>query len=184
MPLDALRQALPPYARDLAENLRAVAVDEAMGERRRWGCLLACAHALGEPATLGAVEADARLGEADRTAAKAAAAITGMNAVYYRALGVMKSGEYATLPSGLSMDVLAHPGVDRLDFEAWCMAVAVVLGCGACLDAHDAELRANAVQAREMQVALRIAAVLHAVAQVLRAEAATKTGGGGDGGPR
>ncbi len=180
MPLAALRAALPACARDVAETLRAAAADEAMGERRRWGCLLAGALAAGEPTTLEAVREEAPLAAADRRAAEAAAAVTGMNAVYYRAVSLMKAGDYATLPSQLSLEVLRTPGADRLDFEMWCLAVAAMLGCGVCLDAHDAELRANAVQPREIQVALRIAAATAGAAQVLRAEAASKGGDRGD----
>jgi alkyl hydroperoxide reductase subunit D len=96
----------------------------------------------------------------------------GMNNVYYRALHLMKNEEYRTLPARLRMNILANPGVEKVDFELWSLAVSAINGCGMCLDAHEDELRKHGVTAQEVQAALRIAAVVHAVAQVLRAEEA------------
>jgi len=68
--------------------------------------------------------------------------------------------------------VLANPGVDKADFELWSTAVSAVNGCGMCLDAHEAELKKHGVTAQQIQAALRIAAVVNAVSQVLTGEAA------------
>ena len=57
----------------------------------------------------------APLSEEARTAAKAAAAIMGMNNIYYRSLHLMNNQEYTTLPARLRMNVIANPGVDKLD---------------------------------------------------------------------
>ena len=77
-----------------------------------------------------------------------------------------------TLPARLRMNVIANPGADKTDFELWCLAVSAINGCGACLDAHEEELRKRAVPAVQIQTALRIAAVVNAVSRVLAAEAA------------
>ena len=182
MPLDALRDALPAYAQDLAANLAALAEESVLTDQQKWGCFLACALAIGEPTTLREVAGAARLDAAATTAAKSAAAIMGMNNVYYRALHLMKNGEYASMPSRLRMRVLADPGVDKADYELWSLAVSAVNGCGLCLDAHEEELRRRAVPPAQVQAALRIASVVGGVAQVLRAEAALKADG--DGGSR
>jgi alkyl hydroperoxide reductase subunit D len=96
----------------------------------------------------------------------------GMNNVYYRALHLMHNQEYRTLPARLRMNVIANPGVDRVDFELWCTAVSAVNGCGMCLDSHEEELRKRDFSATQIQAALRIAAVVNAAAGVLRAESA------------
>ena len=177
MPLEALRDALPPYAADLRAGLEGVEHDRALSPPERWGCLLACALAAGEPTVLRHVsEAAAEpLGERGVEAAKAAAAVTLMNDIYYGAMGALKNPEYATLPSGLQMDALAHPGADRNTFELWCLAVSALDRCGPCMDAQDVELRRRGTPPAHMQAVLRIAAVLGAVARVLTAEAALKT---------
>jgi len=96
----------------------------------------------------------------------------GMNNVYYRALHLMRNQEYRTLPARLRMNVIANPGVDKADFELWCLAVSAINGCGMCLDSHEEELRKAGVTAQSIQAALRIAAVIHAVSQTLRGQLA------------
>jgi alkyl hydroperoxide reductase subunit D len=175
MSLDALREALPAYAKDLSLNLSSLAAETTLSDQQKWGAFLASAHAVGQPAVLAAVEAaaaQAGLSPEAVNAAKAAAAIMGMNNVYYRALHLISNPEYRTLPARLRMNVIANPGVDKADFELWSLAVSAVNGCGMCLDSHEAELKTHGVPAPQIQAALRIAAVVNAVSRVLEAETA------------
>ncbi len=174
MSLDALREALPDYAKDLKLNLGSLASETLLTDQQKWGVFLASAYAVGEPALVKAIEAETegKLSPDVKTAAKAAAAIMGMNNIYYRALHLMKNHEYATLRAGLRMNVLANPGVPKVDFELWSLAVSAINGCGMCLDSHEVELRKHDMPATHVQAGLRIAAVINAANQVLRAEAA------------
>jgi alkyl hydroperoxide reductase subunit D len=175
MSLDALREALPAYAKDLSLNLSSLAGETVLNDQQKWGVFLASAFAVGEPKTVKAIEAAAAAGGLSpeaATAAKAAAAIMGMNNVYYRALHLMRNQEYRTLPARLRMNVIANPGVDKADFELWCTAVSAVNGCGMCLDSHEEELRKRGVPAVNVQAAIRIAAVVNAVSRVVAAETA------------
>jgi alkyl hydroperoxide reductase subunit D len=172
MTIDALREQIPAYAKDLSLNLSSLAGETLLTEQQKWGCLLASAYAVGQPDVVKAIEASADLSDEARNAAKAAAAIMGMNNVYYRALHLMKNEEYATLPARLRMNVLGNPGVDKTDFELWSMAVSAVNGCGMCLDAHEAELKKRGVPSVNIQAALRIAAVVNAVSRVMAGERA------------
>lgn len=174
MSLDALRDALPAYAKDLSLNLSSLAADTGLNDQQKWGCFLASAHAVGEPQTVKAIEAAAQLSDEAREAAKAAAAIMGMNNIYYRSLHLMKNQEYRTLPAKLRMNVIANPGVDKTDFELWCTAVSAINGCGACLDSHEEELRKRGMPAVQIQVALRIASVVNAVSRVIAGETAAR----------
>ena len=175
MSLDALRARLPAYAKDISLNLSSLASETTLTDQQKWGAFVASAHALGVPAVVTAIEAAADAGgltaEA-KTAAKAAAAIMGMNNIYYRSLHLLTNGEYKTLPARLRMNVLANPGVEKVDFELWSTAVSAVNGCGMCLDAHEAELKKHGVAAQQIQAALRIAAVVNAVSRVVAGEAA------------
>jgi alkyl hydroperoxide reductase subunit D len=144
-------------------------------DQQKWGCFVASAHAVGVPAVVKAVEAaaaEAGLSEAARDAARAAAAIMGMNNVYYRAIHLIHNPEYRTLPARLRMNVIANPGVEKTDFELWSMAVSAINGCGACLDAHETELKKRGAANTAIQAALRIAAVVNAVSRVVAGEAA------------
>ena len=175
MSIDTLRDLLPAYAKDLSLNLSSLVSETLLNDQQKWGAFLASAYAVGEPHTLAQVRAAAEaagLSEEAATAAKAAAAIMAMNNVYYRALHLLKNQEYRTLPARLRMNVIANPGADKTDFELWCVAVSAINGCGMCLDAHEAELKARGVSAVQIQCALRIGAVVNAVSRVLAAEAA------------
>jgi alkyl hydroperoxide reductase subunit D len=175
MSLDTLRAALPAYAKDLSLNLSSLAAETVLSDQQKWGAFVASAHALGQPAVIQAIEAaatEAGLSDEARNAAKAAAAIMGMNNVYYRSLHLISNGEYKTLPARLRMNVLANPGVDKIDFELWSTAVSAINGCGMCLDAHEGELKKHGVPAASIQTALRIAAVVNAVSRVVAGEAA------------
>jgi alkyl hydroperoxide reductase subunit D len=175
MSLDALRERLPAYAKDISLNLSSLAAETLLSDQQKWGAFVASAHAVGQPDVIRAVEAaaiDAGLSVEALTAAKAAAAIMGMNNVYYRSLHLLSNGEYKTLPARLRMNVLANPGVDKADYELWCTTVSAINGCGACLDAHEEELKKRGVPNTQIQAALRIGAVVNAVSRAIAAEAA------------
>ncbi len=175
MPLDSLRQSIPAYARDISLNLSSLAAETVLNDQQKWGCFVASAHAAGVGPVIRAVEAEARAagvsGEA-LDAARSAAAIMGMNNVYYRSLHLLSNAEYRTLPARLRMNVMANPGVDKADFELWCTAVSAINGCGGCLDSHEAELKKRDVPNTAIQAGFRIAAVVNAASRVIAAEAA------------
>ena len=175
MSLDALREMIPAYAKDISLNLSSLAGETVLSDQRKWGAFLASAHAVGQRSVVAAVEAaasEAGLSPEAADAAKAASAIMGMNNVYYRALHLLKNQEYRTLPARLRMNIIANPGVDKTDFELWCTAVSAVNGCGLCLDSHEEELKKRGVPSIEIQAALRIAATVNAVSAVIRGELA------------
>jgi alkyl hydroperoxide reductase subunit D len=175
MSLDALRESLPAYAKDLNLNLSTLAGETLMTDQQKWGCFVASAYAVGSGPVIKAIDAAAReagLSDEAATAAKAAAAIMGMNNVYYRATHLMHEQEYRDMPARLRMLVIGNPGVDKADFELWCMAVSAINGCGGCLIAHDHGLKKLGVGAQAIQASLRIGAVVNAVSRVIEAERA------------
>ena len=175
MSLDALRETLPAYAKDLSLNLSSLAAETVLSDQQKWGCFVAAAYAIGVPAVVkatNAAAADAGLSPEAQTAAKTAAAIMGMNNIYYRALHLMHNPEYRTLPAKLRMNAIGNPGVDKTDFELWSLVVSAVNGCGACLDSHEVELKKRGLPNVSVQAGLRIAAVVNAVSRVIAGEAA------------
>ena len=176
MSIDALREFVPAYAKDLSLNLSSLAAETLLSDQQKWGAFLACAYAVGVPEVVQNIEAAAAaiMTPEAVTAAKAAAAIMGMNNVYYRALHLMHNKEYETLRAGLRMNILANPGVDKVDFELWSLAVSAVNGCGLCLDSHEKVLRQHNVTNVQVQTALRIAATVNAVSAVIRGEKASR----------
>ena len=170
--LEAIRESLPAYARDLQLNLGSVLTPSGapgLTERQIWAVALASALASRNVAfsrDLGALAAS-HLDAAHVTAAHSAAAIMGMNNVYYRFLHLVEDPEYAKLPARLRMNVLGNPGIAKADFELLSLAVSAINGCGSCVASHERQLRAHGLERQAVQSAVRIAATVHAVARVL-----------------
>jgi alkyl hydroperoxide reductase subunit D len=170
--MDTLRQRIPDYARDLRLNLSSVLTPQGapgLSDAQVWMTALASAIASrnAELARVVEAEATAKLQPAEIEAARAAAAIMGMNNVYYRFLHLVEDEEYAKLPARLRMNVIGNPGIAKADFELVSLAVSAVNGCGKCVTAHERVLRQHEVGREAVQSAVRIASVIHAVAGVL-----------------
>jgi alkyl hydroperoxide reductase subunit D len=173
MPLDQLKDRLPDYAKDLRLNLGAVAGETVLSAQQKAGTFVASAIASRNAEVMAATLAEFGAGMAPEAlgAAKAAAAVMGMNNVYYRFLHLVEKEDYRRLPAKLRMNVIANPGAPKQDFELWSLAVSAVNGCGMCIVAHEKVLRESGVTAEQVQAAVRIAAVVHAVAVTLEGEA-------------
>jgi alkyl hydroperoxide reductase subunit D len=173
MSLEALKESLPDYARDLKLNLSSLAQETLLTEQQRAGTFIACALASRERTTTSAImgEFAPKLSPEALNAARAAASIMAMNNVYYRFIHLASAPDYKTLPARLRMNVIAKPGVDKADFELWCLAVSAINGCGMCIDSHEKILRDAGLSVEEIQAAVRIAACVHAVAATLDGEA-------------
>ena len=173
MSLEALKDSLPEYAKDLKLNLSTLANEPSLNEQQRAGTFIACAIASRNEATTKAIcaEFEPRLSPEAATAARAAAAIMGMNNIYYRFTHLSNAPDYKTMPARLRMNVIGKPGVDKGDFELWCLAVSAINGCGMCIDSHEKVLRGAGFTSEQIQAAVRIASVVHAVAATLDGEA-------------
>jgi alkyl hydroperoxide reductase subunit D len=172
MTLDTLRDALPDYARDLKLNLGSVLSPTGapgLSERQIWAVALGAAEASRSPAFAAAIGelAAAHLDDAHRAGARAAAAIMGMNNVYYRFLHLVQDPEYGKMPARLRMNIIGNPGIDKADFELLSLAVSAINGCGTCVASHERQVRQHGLPREAVQSAVRIAATVHAVARVL-----------------
>jgi alkyl hydroperoxide reductase subunit D len=174
MSLSTLKDRLPDYAKDLKLNLSTLASETVLGEEKKGGTFIASAIASRNDEVIRAVLAEfgPRLEPAALKAAQAAAAVMAMNNIYYRFVHLIEADEYAKLSAKLRMNVMVNPGTARENFELWSLAVSAVNGCGKCLVAHERVLREAGVTAEQIQAAVRIASVVHAVAVTLEAEVA------------
>lgn len=174
MDLETLRNALPDYARDLKLSLGAVCEDTSLNDQQKWGVFLACSFAAGEARTIRAISGESMrwLAPEAQQAAKAASAVMAMTNVYYRFAHLVHNEVYRTMPARLRMSAIGRPGIPKPDFELYCMAVSAMNGCGACMDAHEEELCKAGFRPEQIQAAVRISAVVSAVARTLQSEAA------------
>lgn len=163
--LERIRAALPEAAKDLKLNLQTVLGEGALDERRRWGVALACAFASGSALLRDAMLSDARgrVDDAIIEDARAAAALMGMNNVYYRARHWL--GEtYEQKPARLRMHWVGKPRSGKAEFELFSLAVSAIGGCEVCVQSHEKSLGEHDVTSDEIHDAIRIAAVVRGVA--------------------
>jgi len=177
MSIDTIKSALPDYAKDLRLNLDSVLSEggaPGLTMRQIGAVALASAIAARYAPLVAAVEefATGFLSIEETNGAKAAAAIMAMSNIYYRAMHLIHNDEYGQLRLGLRMNVMSNPGVDKTTFELASLAVSAINGCGACLDSHERVIREHGVTAQGVQSALKIGAVMHAVAVTLEQTAA------------
>jgi lipoyl-dependent peroxiredoxin subunit D len=175
MSIDSIRRQIPDYAKDLRINLGNVLDPEqagGMSAQQLWGTAVATALASRNKALARAVIAVAaeHLDENWLNASRSAAAIMGMNNIYYRFVHLASNEDYAKLPARLRMTVIGNPGIDKVDFELLSLAVSAINGCGMCIDSHEQILKKGGISSELIQHSVRIASVMHAVACVLDME--------------
>ena len=167
--IDTIRGDLPDYAKDLRLNLSSVLDSQVLSSDQIWGVAAASALSIGEPQLRQAVLADAAAATSEEVLedARAAAAIMGMNTVYYRFRHLIGKESYTHRPARLRMQVIGKPKTSKTDFELFCLAVAALAGCEVCLQAHEKTVLAGGLGEEHVQDAVRIAAVLQGTAVAL-----------------
>jgi alkyl hydroperoxide reductase subunit D len=130
--------------------------------------LLACAHGSGHRPLVAAAEAEVegKLSPEIANAARGAAALMAMNNVYYRFVHLVANPEYGTMPAKLRMNFMASHGIAKDEFELFSLAVSAMNGCGMCIDSHERVLLQHGVNSETIQSAVRIGAVMKALATV------------------
>jgi alkyl hydroperoxide reductase subunit D len=168
MSLKQFAETLPDYAKDIRLNLGSILSDQLMQEERKLSLLLACAHGSGHKPLVDAAEAEAagRLNDAQANAARGAAAVMAMNNVYYRFVHLVANPEYGKMPARLRMNFIGSHGIAKDEFELMSLAVSAMNGCGMCIDSHERVLLEHGVKPDTIQAAVRIAAVMKALATV------------------
>jgi lipoyl-dependent peroxiredoxin subunit D len=171
MELQSIKDRIPDYAKDLRLNLDAVVNRSSLTPAQARGAALAAAFAAGSPALVAALRDDAALEASHRDAALTAAALMGMNNVWYPFVEMADDPELRTLRPELRMNAYAtHGGVDRVSFELYALAASIVGKCEFCVGSHYRLLRENGLTVQQLRDVGRIAAVVNAVAQTLALE--------------
>ncbi|HEY8996662.1 MAG TPA: carboxymuconolactone decarboxylase family protein [Edaphobacter sp.] len=176
MAMEDLIGGLPTYAKDLKLNYSSlVKQNTELTPQQLWGTVVATAIATRNPELTAAAFAEAEAAGVSSDAidaVKAAAAIMGMNNIYYRFHHLTKNEKYATLPARLRMNALRGHKVDHVDFELWCLVVSAVNACDKCVDSHERVLRDKGATEELINAAIRVTSVVHAIGVVLDSEKA------------
>lgn len=174
MSIESIKNALPDCAKDIKLNLSSLVNDETLTTQQLWGTFVASALASRNQFVIREIseEASKYISGHVMEAVKGAAAIMAMNNVYYRFVHLASNKEYQTMQTKLRMNIIGNPGVEKDDFELWSLAVSAINACGMCIDAHEQQLLKHGVSKEQIQTAVRVASVVHAVSVVLDGEAA------------
>jgi lipoyl-dependent peroxiredoxin subunit D len=166
--LDTLKERMPDYAKDIRLNLDAVIARSSLAPEDALGVALAAAFAVRSVTLVEAFKAHAPPAEAQ--AALTAAALMGMNNVWYPFVDMAGDAELKTLRPELRMNAYAtHGGVAKKKFEAYALAASIIGKCHFCVASHYETLRKEGLTTQQLRDIGRIAAVVNAAAQVLAA---------------
>ena len=172
--LNDIKSRIPDYAKDIRLNLDSVIARSSLTPMQAAGAALAAAFAAKSLALVAALRNAAALDDAHAHAALTAAALMGMNNVWYPFVEMAGDAELRTLRPELRMNAYAsHGGVDRVSFELYALGASIVGKCHFCVASHYKLLQESGLTAQQLRDVGRIAAVVKAAAQVLAAEAAT-----------
>jgi alkyl hydroperoxide reductase subunit D len=167
--LDLVRDAIPDPARDLKLNLQSVMAETSLTPAQRWGVAVTAAVTSRNARLRAAVLDDARDAVAGAVVddALAAAALMGMNNVYYRFRHLIDKPEYKEKPARLRMNRLAKPAANKVDFELFALAASAINGCGACMQAHEKVVLAGGLTEDQVHDAIRLASIVNGAAIAL-----------------
>jgi len=167
--MQSLLSSLPDHAKDLKLNAQAVLGDSSLSSAQQWGTALACAAASRHAGLRSALEDEtrARCGDAVVEDALAAAALLGMNNIFYRFRHIVGREDYERIPARLRMNRLVRPAGPKLDFELFALAVSAINGCESCVRAHEKTVVEGGLSEQQVVEAIRIAATIHGLAVAL-----------------
>ena len=166
--VDQVKESIPDHSKDIKLNLDAVMNRSGLDEVDAHACAFAAAVAAGNGDLAFEISMNGPLaGTDEREAAKTAAALMGMNNVYYPFVEMTEDPDLKGLPPGLRMNAYAtHGGVSKKKFEMYALAASIVGKCQFCIKNHYDLLKKEGMTVTELQMVGKIAAVINAVGKV------------------
>ena len=167
--VDEVKESIPDTAKDIRLNLDAVINRSGLDEVDTHAIAYVSAIASGNGGLAQEIEHNGPLFEyvAEREAAKTAAALMGMNNVWYPFVEMCDDPNLKGLPAGLRMNAYAtHGGVSKKKFEMYALAASIIGKCHFCVKSHYETLKTEGMTVQELQSIGRIAAFINAVGKV------------------
>ena len=170
MTIKELVSTFPDYAKDIKLNYSKVLNEDILNKKQLYGIILISSFT----SQLNSLK-EAAIEETKEFIDKelmediyGAYSIMSMNSIYYRFTHLTSDADYFTMPANLRMQYLSKFKIDKSNFEMLCLAVAVIIGCGKCINAHENVLRENNISKLHIQTVARIASVINSIANVIR----------------
>lgn len=171
MSIEELNEQIRTVAKDVSLNLSSIIADETLPPQTKYGVLLAAAVATRNPKVIAAMNSAAAvvLTPIALATARSIAPVMTMKNLYSRFVHLTSNSEYKRMPARFRMDVFETSTVDSADVALWSLAVSVINGCGACMDAHEKALQEAWVSSQEIHAAVRYAAIVQSAAVAIEA---------------
>lgn len=166
--VETIKNAIPDHAKDIKLNLDAVMNRSGLDEVDAHAIALAAAISSGNGELAFEIQHNGPLmGQPEREAAMAAAALMGMNNVYYPFVEMTQDPDLKGLPPGLRMNVYVnHAGVSKKKFEMYALASSIVGKCQHCVKNHYDVLKKEGMTVQELQMVGKIASVVAAINKI------------------
>lgn len=169
--LGAIKELIPDYAKDIRLNLDGTIGRSSLEGNDAVGVALAAAFAAKSKTLIDAIRNAGVLSPEETNGALTAAALMGMNNVWYPYVEMTSNADLKSQPAGLRMNAYAsHGGVDKCRFEMYALAASIIGKCHFCVKSHFDTLLAEGMSSTQVRDVGRIAAVVNAAAQVIEAE--------------
>ena len=170
MNIKELINTFPDYAKDIKLNYSKILNEDILNKKQLYGIILISSFTtqLNSLKDAALEETKEFIDEELMEDVYGAYSIMSMNAIYYRFTHLSSENDYFTMPANLRMQYLSRFKIDKSDFEMLCLAVAIIIGCGKCINAHENILRENNISKLHIQTVARIASIINSVANVIR----------------
>jgi alkyl hydroperoxide reductase subunit D len=164
--LNSLKERIPDWAKDIRLNLDGAIARSSLPPAEALGVALAAAFAARSKPLVDIFRDN--LAPEQANAALTAAALMGMNNVWYPYVEMAGDEDLKTQRAELRMNAYAtFGGVEKRQFEAYALAASIVGKCHFCVQSHYATLKKEGLTTQQLRDIGRIAAVVNAAAQVL-----------------
>ena len=170
--LSTIKELIPDFAKDIRLNLDGTIARSSLEGNDAVGVALAAAFAAKSTTIVNAIRNAGVLSPEETNAVLTAAALMGMNNVWYPYVEMADDEDLKTQRAELRMGAYAsHGGVDKRRFEMYALAASIVGKCHFCVKSHYALLKnEQGMSAQQLRDVGRIASVVNAAAQVIAAE--------------
>ncbi len=163
----------PEYAKDIKLNYSKILNENILEKKLLYGIIL-----ISSLATKDDILKEAALKEVKEfidddyiNDVYGAYSLMAMNSIYYRFTHLATEFDYSSMPANLRMQFMTKHKIKSTDFEMLCLAVAAIIGCGKCINAHDANLRNNNISSQSIQTVVRVASIMNAISSIIKVSA-------------
>lgn len=170
--LQTIKSRIPDYAKDIRLNLDSTIARSSLEGNDAVGVALAAAFATKSKVLTDAIRNGGVLSPEEVNGALTAAALMGMNNVWYPYIEMADDSDLSQQKAELRMNAYANNGgVDKRRFEMYALAASIIGKCHFCIKSHyDLLKNHQGMSAQQLRDVGRIAAAINAAAQIIAAE--------------